>query len=577
MNKKLLCIFIITIAAQTIFAQRQILRPDGKLITIAAIDSVTQKLMDNAGVPGLSIGIINDNKVDLVKSFGYRNKAKNLRNDTATCFYAASLAKPVFAYLVMQLADKGLINLDTPVYKYLPKPLPEYENYKDLAGDERWKLITARQCLSHTTGFPNWRQLNPHGNKKLEIFFTPGTRFAYSGEGIYLLQFVVETITNQKLEDLASKQIFKPFGMTRTSFVWQNYFDTNYAVGHNQDEDTLAITKRNQANAAGSMETTIADYTRFISCVMQGKGLSNQSKQKMLSPQIEIFTKHEFPSLNNDTTNQYRKIKLSYGLGWGLFKSVYGLAFFKEGHSDDGWEHYTIGFPDKKYAIVIMTNSLNGESIFKELVEYLTGVTIPWEWEGYTPYQPTVKLPEKILEQYIGNYNGRVEASVSLINGQLKIEAPTEHVPKTNLYAKDETHFFIKTMPVSIEFEKNDEGKFEKMKVDDEGYYYKLHKVIDTASTHPAELKLSKDVLLSYVGKYVLKSNPKKTLVIELKDDYLIAKLPGQEPVQLIFLTETNFKFKSIFDIKGEFIKENGKVTKLIVEQNGKYEWQKTQ
>ena len=75
----------------------------------------------------------------------------------------------------------------------------------------------------------------------------------------------------------------------------------------------------------------------------------------------------------------------------------------------------------------------------------------------------------------------------------------------------------------------------------------------------------------------MLKSNPKKTLVIELKDDYLIAKLPGQEPVQLIFLTETNFKFKSIFDIKGEFIKENGKVTKLIVEQNGKYEWQKTQ
>ena len=577
MNKKLLCIFILTITAQTIFAQRQILRPDGKLITTSAIDSDTQKLMDNAGVTGLSIGIINDNKVDLVKSFGYRNKAKNLRNDTATSFYAASLAKPVFAYLVMQLVDKGLINLDTPVYKYLPKPLPEYENYKDLAGDKRWKLITARQCLSHTTGFPNWRQLNPKGNKKLEIFFTPGTRFAYSGEGIYLLQFVVETITNQKLEDLASKQIFKPFGMTRTSFVWQNYFDTNYAVGHNQDEDTLAITKRNQANAAGSMETTIADYTRFISCVMQGKGLSNQSKQEMLSPQIEIFTKHEFPSLNNDTTNQYKKIKLSYGLGWGLFKSICGWVFFKEGHSDDGWEHYTISFPDKKYAIVIMTNSLNGESIFKELIEYLTGVTIPWEWEGYTPYRPTVKVSEKILKQYTGDYDGKTHVRISLENGQLKVESKTEKLPKTNLYAKDETHFFMKTMPTSVEFLKNDEGKFEKMKVDDEGYYYELNKVNDTASTDPTELKLSKDILLSYVGKYVLKNSSKKKLVIELKDDYLIAKLPGQEPLQLIFLTDTNIKFKSIFDIKGEFIKENGRVIKLIVDQNGKYEWQKTQ
>lgn len=577
MNKRLLCIFILTIIVQTIFAQRQVFRPDGKLIATSAIDSVTQKLMDNAGVTGLSIGIINDNKVDFVKSYGYRNKATHQWNDTATCFYAASLSKPVFAYLVMQLVDKGLINLDTPVYKYLPKPLPEYENYKDLAGDKRWKLITARQCLSHTTGFPNWRQLNPKGTQKLEIFFTPGSRYAYSGEGLYLLQFIVETIANQKLEDLASKQIFKPFGMTKTSFIWQNNFDTNYAVGHNQDEDTLAIRKRNQANAAGSMETTIADYTRFISFVMQGKELSNQSKQEMLSPQIEIFSKHEFPSLNNDTTNQYKKIKLSYGLGWGLLKSIYGWAFFKEGHSDDGWEHYTISFPDKKYAIVVMTNSLNGESIFKELIEKIAGAIIPWDWGGYTPYQPTVKLTEKILEQYIGEYDGKTQATVLLENSQLKVESKTERLPKTNLYAKDETHFFMKTMPVTIEFIKHTDEKIEKIKVNDDGEYYELNKVTDAVLKPPTELKPSKDILLSYVGKYVLTSIPKKTLIIGLQDDYLIAKLPGQEPLQLIFLTDTNIKFKSILDIKGEFINENGKVTKLIIDQNGKYEWQKIQ
>ena len=122
--------------------------------------------MDNAGVTGLCIGIINDNKVNCVKTYGYKNKPANQLNDTATCFYAASLSKPVFAYLVMQLVDKGVINLDTPLYKYLPKPLPEYENYKDLVGDERWKLITARHCLNHTTGFPNWRQLNPKRHSK---------------------------------------------------------------------------------------------------------------------------------------------------------------------------------------------------------------------------------------------------------------------------------------------------------------------------------------------------------------------------------------------------------------------------
>jgi len=95
------------------------------------------------------------------------------------------------------------------------------------------------------------------------------------------------------------------------------------------------------------METTIADYSRFVSAVMQGKGISPKSKIEMLSPQIGILSKREFPSLNNDTTSENKAIKLSYALGWGLFNSTYGKAFFKEGHGE-GWTHYMISFPDKK-------------------------------------------------------------------------------------------------------------------------------------------------------------------------------------------------------------------------------------
>lgn len=576
-RRSLLSIFTLSIFAQTLFAQIQIIRPDGQVIMNSEIDRFTQKLMISAGVTGLCIGIVNDNRVSYVKSYGYKNKSTNQLNDAATCFYGASLSKPIFAYLVMQLVDKGVISLDTPLYKYLPKPLPEYENYKDLSGDKRWKLITARHCLSHTTGFPNWRQLNPKGTNKLEIFFTPGIRYAYSGEGLYLLQFVIETITHQKLEDLSEKEIFKPFAMTKTSFVWQNSFETNYAVGHNYDEDTLSITKRSEANAAGSMETTITDYTNFVASFMQGKGLSNLSKQEMLSPQISISTKHQFPSLNNDTTSEYKTIQLSYGLGWGLFKSAYGWAFFKEGHSDDGWQHYSVGFPDKKYAIIVMTNSLNGESIFKEYIEKMTGATIPWKWEGYTPYQPSVRVPEKVLAQYTGNYEGKTKATISLENGQLKVESKVEGLPKTNLYPKNETHFFMKSMPVNVEFVKNVEDKIEKMIVNDDGEYYELKHVNDIVLVPKTEVKPSKETLLSYIGKYTLAGNPKKVLTIQLKNDELIAKLPGQDPLKLIFLTNTKIKFESILDIQGEFIEEDGKVTKLIVDQDGKYEWQKTQ
>ncbi|MBS1662554.1 MAG: beta-lactamase family protein [Bacteroidetes bacterium] len=348
----------------------------------AQVDSVVTRLMRKAGVTGLCLGIVKDNQVSYVKAYGYKNKPRGQMNDTATCFYGASLSKAVFAYVVMKLVDSSIIALDTPLYRYLPKPLPQYGNYMDLAGDDRWKLLTARHCLDHTTGFPNWRFFNPNDNSKLEFFFTPGERYAYSGEGLALLQFVIETKTGRGLEDIAREKVFVPVGMRRTSYVWQQGFESDFAVGHNEKEDTLAKNRRKRANAAGSMETTIADFTRFLAAVMQGRGLSVRASGEMFRPQIAIHQKVQFPSLNTTTTTDNDKIELSYGLGWGVFKSSKGAVFFKEGH-DDGWQHYCIGIPGEKAAYVFMTNSDKGEAIFTELARELAGVEIPWEWEGY--------------------------------------------------------------------------------------------------------------------------------------------------------------------------------------------------
>jgi len=87
-----------------------------------------------------------------------------------------------------------------------------------------------------------------------------------------------------------------------------------------------------------------------------------------------------------DTTTANDAIALSYGLGWGLLESPYGRGAFKEGHAD-GFEHYSIVFPDRGLGVVIMTNSANGESIFKELLELTIADTYtPWEWENYVPF-----------------------------------------------------------------------------------------------------------------------------------------------------------------------------------------------
>lgn len=366
-------------------------RLDGSKITAQQIDLIVTTLMEKAKVTGLGLSIINNNQTVYTKTYGYRDKGREQLMDNETILYGASFSKAVFAFLTLKLVEEGVLDLDKPLYQYLDKPLTDDENYESLKGDDRWKSITARMCLSHTTGFQNLRFIDArtgafNAEGKLGIYFKPGTKYAYSGEGLKLLQLVIEKITGRGLEDLAIEKVFKPIQMTRTSYIWQPRFEGNFAFPHNSKEENIGKKKRTKAGGAGSLETTIADYTKFIEYVMQDKGLNKKLREMMISPQIKINSKYQFPTISDEMTNENDDIHLSYGLGWGLLKCKYGRAFFKEGH-DDGWQNYNINFKDKGISIIIMTNSDNGESIFKELLEKVIGDTFtPWEWERYIPY-----------------------------------------------------------------------------------------------------------------------------------------------------------------------------------------------
>ena len=383
---------ILLFCSTTSFTQiQEIKRIDGSRTSSQEIDRLVNDLIAKAKVTGLALSILNDNRTVYTKTYGYKNKQKQELLDNSTVLYGASFSKAVFAFLTLKFVDEARLNLDKPVYQYLDKPLPEYEDYADLAGDERWRLITARMCLAHTTGFQNWRFLNARtgafdAEGKLAIHFTPGTKYGYSGEGLKLLQLVIEKITGKNLEELAMEKIFKPIGMTRSSYVWQPGFEDNFAYPHNASEETQGKKKRKKAGGAGSLETTIADYSKFIEYVMQDRGLSKKTSNSMISPQIGINSKYQFPTISDETTTENQDIRLSYGLGWGLLKTKYGRAFFKEG-SDDGWQNYNINFKDKGVSIIIMTNSDNGKSVLKKLLEKIIGDTFtPWQWERYTPY-----------------------------------------------------------------------------------------------------------------------------------------------------------------------------------------------
>ncbi len=449
-------------------AQSDVKRLDGSLIKPSEIDGTVTRLMRAAEVTGVSISILNDAKVAFQKSYGFRDKGKSLPLTPDSVVSAASFSKVTFGYLAMKLVDGGILSLDKPVYEYLPKPLPEYRAYQDLANDPRYKKITARMLLSHTCGFPNWRWFNK--DRKLNINFEPGSRYAYSGEGIDLLQLVVETITKRPLQDLMQEHIFQPLGMTRTGMVWASSFESDFANGYDEWGRSLGPQRRSAANAAGSMQTTLGDFTRFMQAVMQGKGLRKETRDLMLSPQIQITSRHQFPSLENQTTDENKAIRLSYGLGWGLYWSPYGKAFFKEGH-DEGWRNYAVCFDEVKTAIVIMTNSSNGEGIFKELLETLLKNTFtPIVWEGYTPYNelpPRKPLKEHkevvvdpwILDRYVGRYGEPPNLILTVRREGDHLSLQENDETKQEIFAETEKRFFSKVSDDEITFEVDAGGR----------------------------------------------------------------------------------------------------------------------
>ena len=343
-----------------------------------------------ANVSGVALSVFNNNKPVFKEAFGWANVPEKKALTTSAVFYGASLSKAVFGYIATQLMQEKVFDPDKPLVRYLEKPLPDYKipgwkrGYEDLRNDRRYEKITGRMCLNHTTGFPNWRWFEP--DKKMKIKFEPGSRYSYSGEGLYLLQFVIEQITKKDLETLAKERVFVPFNMPNTSYVWQKKFEVNPVYGHNSKGETYEIFKWKEASAGGSMSTTLDDYTNFLAAVMQKKGLKKSSFDEMIKPQVRIKSNQQFgPGAWVDSTEN-DNIQLSYGFAVGVMKTPYGRAFFKEGH-DDGWGHYTIGFPDTGIALIIMTNNDNGESIFKEVLETAIGDKFtPWKWENYIPY-----------------------------------------------------------------------------------------------------------------------------------------------------------------------------------------------
>lgn len=296
-----------------------------------------QELMATYRVPAMSIAVVRNGKLAHSGAYGVEANDTHLPINKETIFEAASLSKPLFAYAFLKLISQGKIKLDQPLYTYLP--------YEDASHDERYKKMTARMLLSHSGGFPNWRQ-----NGKLEVLFEPGDRWSYSGEGYVYLMRVAETVTGQSMEELMQSLVLEPLGMNNTSYVWQEKFEKNYAAPHDFLGNVMPKGRPNQGNAAYSLHTTAEDYAKFMIAFMNQEGLSKSLYQEAINPQIMIDKDKE----------------LGWGLGLGTQQTRLGRGLMQWG--DNGtFRAYLILYPEDKNGMVFFTNSNNGLKLVPSL------------------------------------------------------------------------------------------------------------------------------------------------------------------------------------------------------------------
>ena len=363
-------------------------RLDGSRLSVAAADSFARRTLEDARVTGAQLAVVDDGRLVWSAAYGLRGRDPDLPMQRTTTTWAASITKGVFATYVMQLVERGELDLDLPVARQLPRPLDAYEPYKQKAAllvrDSAWPRVTPRMLLAHTSGLLNFATMEPDGQMRLHQ--PPGSRYAYSGEGVNLAQFVVEQRLGVPLDTLMRRALFDPLGMARTGMIFRKEFEGDIADRFGAEGQFLAKTRRFPARGAGSMTSTAEDLAAFAIALLDGRVLRPETRAAMLRPVVPIRTLHQFALRADEGPGaEAERVGLAYGVGWGLLtRTRFGPAFFKEGHGD-GAQTYMICFERRRACMILLTNSDNGELAFRPLLETIFGNDVtPWEWEGYT-------------------------------------------------------------------------------------------------------------------------------------------------------------------------------------------------
>lgn len=315
----------------------------------AKLDRFIEERMKKLKVPGVSVVIIKDGSIAYKGAFGVKNTSTGEKITNRTIFEAASLSKPLFAYFVMLQVQKGLIELDEPLYQYHPN--------KHLLIDSRHKQITARMLLTHTSGLVNWRK-NP--DDELELLFTPGTQFQYSGEGYEYLRRVLQEllqVNDDGLQEIVDKEVVESIGADFMKYTWDDEIVSRKAFGHREGVPTDNNKHDMNFGASYSLNTSAEDYAKFLIALMK----PSASNRKLVE---------DFLSIQNRMPSEEGEMHRS--LGFPVKQTTKGLRYYHSGNNGD-FRAYCHFYKEKGYGIVMFGNSDNlfSSNLAQEIVEHL--------------------------------------------------------------------------------------------------------------------------------------------------------------------------------------------------------------
>jgi len=349
----------------TAVGQRHITVNDHKL-NLDSLDRDVETMLDATGVPGMSLAVFNDKKVLYFHTYGTRAMNSKQKVDKHTVFEAASLTKSFLVFVAHQLVQEGKLDLDKPMYQYLPEPRLEH--------DPRYKRITPRMILSHSSGIENWQRFN--NPDSLEIIADPGTQFVYSGEGYQYLAKVVETILHQPYEEYIRDRVLKPLHLKNSymHYVDKGKYPKDYAVGYNSFGKEYSKWKNDIPVPASGAHVNARDYARLVINIFNGKYITAAEARAVYQPVINI-----------DNTPSYY-----YGLGYEALYNAGDTIIF-HGGSNDGFRSFICYSPVKKCGVVYFTNSDRGNLLAMHMNDITLNLPIAAKFAG----DPIAQYPSK--------------------------------------------------------------------------------------------------------------------------------------------------------------------------------------